>query len=350
MKETIHLMPVEDPSAWRNADLRDDQSWIYHLTSENIVEIEAALKSAMRQRLEFQQIEKEDFALPSMEPLFERLRDSLLRGRGVALVKGLPVDRYSQEESSMIFWGIGTHLGIGVTQNAAAELLGHVYDRGLNYSQRTVRAYQVRAELSLHCDNSDLVGLLCLRQAKSGGRTLLTSSMSVYNEILRTHPEHLSVLFSGFVYDRKGEHGPDELAFSEKIPVFSTTDGVLSCRYARSYIEHAPKSTHVALSPTEREVLDYFDAVASREDLRFEFAMEPGDMQFLNNYTVLHGRTEYEDHPEPEQKRYMLRLWLEVPEVRDIESDIVRYGFTRFGKHGLSAREWLASQRQTVPS
>jgi hypothetical protein len=346
MGRTIHLLPQENASAWRVADLRDDQSWTYRLTAENITDIDAALKNARQRGLAFPEIEQKDFPLPSMQPLLQRLREGVLRGRGFALVKGLPIERYSDEEASMIFWGIGTHLGIGVTQNAAGDLLGQVYDRGLNYSQRTVRAYQVRAELSMHCDNSDLVGLLCLRQAKSGGKTLLTSSMSVYNEILRTHPEYLGVLFSGFVYDRKGEQGPDELPFSQKIPVFSVNNGVLSCRYARSYIEHARQSTGIELTPIEREVLDYFDSVALREDLRFEFSMEPGDMQFANNYTVLHGRTEYEDYPEPERKRHLLRLWLEVPGVRDIASDIVRYGFTRFGNHGKSAREWLAQQDQ----
>lgn len=342
MSGTIHLQPVSGPSAWRAADLRAGRSWVHRLTQENVADLEAALARVKERGLAFASVEAQDFPLPSLAALLGRLREELRDGRGLALVKGLPVGRYTDADAATIFWGIGTHLGTAVTQNAAGDLMGHVYDRGLDYAQRTVRAYQVRAELLMHCDNSDVVGLLCLRQARSGGASLLSSAMTIYNEILRTHPEHLGVLFSGFVYDRKGEQGPGEPAFSQKIPVFSVSRGLVSCRYARSYIEQAPKSTGIALSPTEREVLDHFDAVARRDDVCFGFSMEPGDMQFANNYVVLHGRTEFDDHPERERKRHLLRLWLEVPGVRDTAADTVRYGFTRFGNHGKSARQWLA--------
>lgn len=348
MSGTIHLQTVTEPSAWRAAELRADRSWVHRLTAENVADLEAALARVKARGLAIVNVEAQDFPLPSLAPLLERVREELQDGRGLALVKGLPVGRYTDEDAAIIFWGIGTQLGTAITQNAAADLMGHVYDRGLDYTQRTVRAYQVRAELLMHCDNSDLVGLLCLRQARAGGASLLSSAMTIYNEILRTHPEHLGVLFSGFVYDRKGEQGPGEPAFSQKIPVFSVSHGVVSCRYARSYIEQAPKSTGIALSPTEREVLDHFDAVARRDDVRFGFTMEPGDMQFANNYLVLHGRTEFDDHPEVERKRHLLRLWLEVPGLRDIASDAVRFGFTRFGNHGKTAREWLA--RASAPA
>lgn len=343
-QETISLSPVNDASAWRAADLRADTSWIYRLTAENIGDIDAALNSVTQRGLEFPQVQQQDFPLPTMQPLFRQLREQVLRGRGFALLKGLPVERYSDDEADMIFWGLGTYLGIAVTQNAAGELISRVYDRGMDVRERTVRGYQVRAELQMHCDNADLFALLCLRRAKSGGKSLLTSSMSVYNEILRNHPEYLGLLFSGFVYDHKNEEGPGESPVSPKIPVFSFCDGVLSCRFSRTYIINSPHSTGIALSAIDYQVLDYIHAVSLREDLLFEFTMDPGDLQIGNNYTVFHGRNEYEDYPEPERKRALLRLWLEVPDVRPMCNEAMRYGNIRFGNLGKSAAEWLAQQ------
>ena len=342
---TLRLAPVTDASAWRGADLRDTDSWIYHLAPEHITDVDAAIDGVVRRGLSLSEIERADFPLPTMQPLFARALNDLARGRGFCLLRGLPVGRYSEQDASLIVWGIGTHFGMGVTQNAAEELVGRVYDRGLRFGDPNVRAYQVRAELGLHCDPPDVVGLCCLRKAKSGGVSILTSAMTVYNEILQTHSEYLGILFSGFVYGRKGEHAAGEPTVSPKIPVFSDLNGVLSCRYARSYIEYARANDGIELTPIEQEALDVFDAVARREDVRLDMMLEPGDMQFANNYVVLHARTGYEDYAEPERKRHMLRLWLEAPSLRDVADDIVRYGFIRFGKLGKTAKQLLAQRR-----
>ncbi len=240
---SICLQPVQGPSAWRKADIAADKSWVLQLSEENIADIDSALAQARRRAATFATLDRETFRLPSMEPLLADLKDALLRGRGFALLRGLPVEKYSISDSELIFWGIGSYLGRGVTQNAAAELISHVYDRGLDYKDRTVRAYQVRDALAMHCDNSDLVGLLCIRRAKSGGSSLLTSSMAVYNEILRTRPEYMGIYYSGFAYDRKNEQGEGEALFTQKIPLFSASNGVVSCRYARSYIQLAQGTT-----------------------------------------------------------------------------------------------------------
>jgi hypothetical protein len=338
------MKPVEGPSVWYAKDWDHDDTWITHLSAENIRDIDAALQRVKRNGRPFPTIVREMFPLPSMEQLLGKLKAELLEGRGFCLLKGLPVGRYSVQDCEQIFWGIGTHLGTGVTQNAAADFISHVYDRRLDYTQRTVRAYQVRDALAMHCDNSDLVGLLCVRAAKSGGASLLTSSMAAFNEVLRTRPEYLGLLFSGFAYDRKNEHGAGEMPFTQKIPVFSASQGVVSCRYARSYIRHAQETTKVQLSPIEVEALDYLDSITSRKELQIEMTMEPGDMQFCNNYTVLHARRGFEDHPEPDRGRLLLRLWLEVEGVRQIENEIVRHGFHRFGNLGKTAAEWFAHQ------
>ena len=197
----------------------------------------------------------------------------------------------------------------------------------------------------MHCDNSDFVGLMCLRQAISGGETLLVSPLAVYNRLLAEHPEHLEALHAGFPYDRKGEEGPGEPPISEKpIPLFHTaSDGTVSARYARSYITRAEQRTGRKLPPDQTAALDAFDRLALDPALLVEFHLQPGDMEFANNYTVFHARRAYQDHADPARKRMMLRLWLQNDGLRRIEDAYLRFGFTRFGNHGKTARELVAA-------
>ncbi len=345
MAANIRMNPVTDPSAWDRASMQADTSWIVPLTSHHVAALDRALAVVKARGLAMAEIERGDFPLPEWQGLLAAMRAELTAGRGVVLLRGLPMERYSEADANLLFWGIGTHFGDGVTQNAAAELMGQVYDRGLEYKGDS-RAYQVNAELSMHCDNSDLVGLMCLRQAKSGGETLLTSTTSIYNRILAEHPKYLPLLYSGFVYDRKGEEGPGEPPISQKIPVYAAAaDGTLSCRYARSYITRAEERTGIRLSPLEREALAFFDATARDPALMLEFHLEPGDMEFANNYLVFHARRAFQDHPERERRRHMLRLWLQDDTLRRIEDEALRFGFTRFGNHGRTALEWLAMEK-----
>lgn len=341
---SIRTTPVTDASAWDRAAMEADPSWIIPLTPQHVAALDRALAGVKARGLTMAEVTAQDFPLPEWQGLLAETRTALAAGRGLAVLRGLPVARYSDDDARLLFWGVGAHLGEGVTQNAAAELMADVRDRGLAF-QGDNRAYQVNAELSMHCDNSDIVGLMCLRQAKAGGETMLTSTMAVYNRILAEHPEYLPLLYSGFVYDRKGEEGPGEPPVSQKLPVFhAAADGTLSCRYARSYIRRAEERTGIRLSPLEREALDFLDATAQDPALMLEFHLQPGDMEFASNYLVFHARRAFQDHAEDGRKRHLLRLWLQDDGLRRIECDALRFGFTRFGNHGLTAREWRATR------
>ena len=335
---TNRTRPVTDASAWRGIDLRDDSAWIIPLNATQRADAKAALAGVQRRSLVLAYVTRQDFPLPSWRPLFERLLGDLRDGRGFCVLRGLPFEGLSDGDAGLMLWGIGTHLGVGVTQNAAAELIAHVYDRGGHYGDRNVRAYQVRADLLPHGDQSDIVGLACIRKALTGGLTRLTSAMSVFNVMLRESPAHLPALFNGVFYSRKGEQGPGEPPVSpRRIPIFSEQDGVLSCRYMRSWTEYARVHDGVALTPAETAALDAFDAIARRSDLALDMMLQPGDAQFASNYTVLHARTAYED--DPSQQRHMLRLWLEVEGLRPVVNEDVRRGHIRHGRLGRNASE-----------
>lgn len=342
--DAIRTRPIEEPAAWTRAEMEVDPSWRLALQPVHLAALDRALDAVKARGLPFHAITREDFPLPGWEGLLARSWEVLAHGRGVVVLSGLPVERYSDAEAHLLFWGIGTHLGEGVTQNAAAELIAGVYDRGQPF-QGDVRAYQVNAELAMHCDNSDIVGLMCLRQAQSGGETLLVSPLAVYNRLLAEHPEDLPVLHAGFPYDRKGEEGKGEPPISpHPIPLFhAAADGTVSARYARSYITRAEQRRGIPLPPAQKAALDHFDRIALDPDLLLEFHLRPGEIEFANNYTVFHARRAYTDHADPARRRMMLRLWLQNDALRRIDDAALRFGFTRFGNHGRTARELHAA-------
>lgn len=304
----IFRQAVTGPSAWKAADMRarpDD--WIHGLTDAEIADLDRALRAVQARGLAMADITRDDFRLPELEPYLADLEKTIRTGRGFALLRGIPVDRYSDEEVFLIKWGIGTHLGEKVSQNAYGDLLGHVYDHKRDANETRTRGYQTSGELRFHVDRADMTSLLCLRKGRKGGLSRVVSSMSVHNAILARHPEYLPPLYEGVPYIHIEEAGEMR---SWKEPVFSVTDGVLSCSIRRNTVQKAIERSGIAMTPLETAALAYFDSVAEDPDFVLEMELEPGDIQFVNNYTVLHGRSAFVDEPGPGKNRHLVRLWL----------------------------------------
>ena len=329
------LRPIRAPSAWVGAELGRSEEWLHTLSGGEIDELDAALRATQRRGLAIQAIGRAEFPLPTLAPALAAILGTLLHGRGFVLIRGLPIARYALEEAATIYWGLGAHLGRPLSQNAKGHLLGHVRDLGLDVRDPAVRVYQTPERQTFHTDSCDIVGLLCLQKAKSGGLSSLTSSMSVYNEMARRRPDLAVLLFQPFATDRRGEV-PEGMQPYFQLPVFNEYKGQLSVIYARRYIESAQRFPELPrLSEAQREALDLFDALAEDATLRLDMAFEPGDMQFLHNHTILHDRTAYVDWPEPERKRHLLRLWLCPPNGRPLPPEYAeRYGSVAIGRRG----------------
>jgi hypothetical protein len=319
--------PVVDASAWRGADLQNSPEWIVRLSEADIAELETALQTADSRGLAMHELTRDSFPLPNLSAKLKTILRDVEYGRGFVLIRGIQAERYSKEAAGRLFWGLGAHLGDGVTQNAKGDLLGHVADRGYaDYRGRSdVRGYQTRANLEFHTDVVDVVGLMCLRKAKEGGESLIVSSTAIHNEMLRQHPLLLGLLYGNFLFDRKGEEAEGQAPYFVS-PVYSYFNGFLSCRPAViEYIFSAAKKTGIALSPAQREALDVFVGYAMREDLQLSMHLEPGDIQLLNNSVILHSRTSFLDHEEPDRRRHLLRLWLNVPDGRPVDAAAFPY-------------------------
>lgn len=297
---------VNDRTAWKGADYRHDDSWICTLSSAEIDELATAARRCLARGLATTDIGREDFPLERLGPRIAGWAEEINHGRGFLLVRGLPPERFSDAEVRAMFWGIGLHLGSPVSQNSYGDMLGEVFDEGVKMGAR-VRGYRTSQRLMFHTDRCDIVGLLCVRQAKSGGLSSIVSSTRIWNEIAKRHPEYLEPLMNGYIHVSVEEAGDVR---TWRVPVYSVERGVVSCRILRNTIETARRLGHAHYSELESAALDCMDALANDPDMRLDMMLERGDMQFINNYTTLHARTAFEDFDELGKKRLMVRLWL----------------------------------------
>ena len=295
-------------SNWRGVELADDASWRYTLSPDEVAALEAGLAHARASGKAREALTRDDFPLGALAPAVEQWMHTLQHGRGFLNVRGLPVERWSQEESEWAYWGLGIHMGTPVSQNAAGDLLGHVRDTGADPTDPAVRLYKTTVELGFHSDGSDLVGLMCLRQGRSGGETRLVSTAAIYEELLRRRPDLVPLLYERFAWDRNEEQAEGEPGFFE-LPICRFAGGKLSFFYIPWYIRRAQRHADAPrLSAQQHELLDLIDAVAADPALHLSMRLEPGEINFLKNNTALHARTDYVDHAETERKRHLLRL------------------------------------------
>ena len=314
-----------------------EEAWILRLSPGEISELEeaAARWHATHTFDSVESIAIRDFELPSIAPKLSKLRKELIHGRAFGVIRGLPTAHYTERESAIIFCGVGSHLGRAVPQNAQGHLLGHVRDLGKTSADPNVRVYQTHERQTFHTDSSDVVGLLCLQTSKSGGLSLLVSSSSIFNEMRRQRPDLVELLMGPIATDRRGEIPKGMLPYY-LVPVLNYYEGCLTTMYQRQYIDSAQRFPEAPrLTPAHIEALNLFDELANSPELNFSMAIERGDVQFVYNHALLHDRTSFEDWPEPERKRHLLRLWLTVPGDRPLpEIFAEKFGSVEIGNRG----------------
>lgn len=317
----ILTQPVTGPAAWTAADFRERQDWVYPLSPASIAVLDAALATLKARGLRYPDFTREDFPIEALAPQLNAWADALEDGRGFVVVRGIPVERYTDEEVQAVCYGLGLHLGRPVRQNPRGDLLGTVSAVG-NAQDRHTRVYETNLYLPYHTDPSDVVGLLCQRKAKEGGLSSLVSVAAIYNQILAEHPEYLGLYYKRWYMAHLCQDTPALSA------LFSYHEGKLSCRYLRQYIELGHEIMGLPLSAVEIKALDIFDEAIHNPEHRIDMMLERGDLQLANNNVVLHSRTGFEDHDDPTQRRRLLRLWLQMPNARSHSPDFPgRNGF-----------------------
>lgn len=329
----MHRQPLIGPWAWHGEDLEMSQSWIHRLTPVELSELDEALAGLRRPDRLPGPLDKAEFPLPVLGERLAAIARDLEEGCGLAKLTGLPVAAYDDRALQALWFGIGSHLGVPVYQNTEGELMRAICDEGPDVGARygqvkmsdagaagdgTFLSSKARAQsnrlLRFHTDRCDVVGLLCVRKARSGGVSRIASSVAVHNEMLRRRPDLAERLFAPYYRSRFGEEtGSNDATYA--MPIFGVRDGKFTSHYSRTYIESAQLQGHVPkMDAAQWEALDLLHEIA--EELCMTMVLEPGDMQFLNNHVTYHARSEFDDDPRPEHKRLLYRLWLSTPDSR----------------------------------
>ena len=333
---------IQGPSAWTGAEMRQREAeWTYRLSPAELDEIDAAVAAVRARGLDLAHIGRDDFPLPTLGPVLDRLRREVLDGRGFVMMRGMRVEDRPVAESATAYWGVGAYFGRARSQNGKGHLLGHVYDlgQGLSATNPHLRSYATAEGQKFHIDRCDVVALLCLRRAKSGGLSTIVSSMAVHNAMAVRRPDLLERLYRPFPTDRRGEVPEGKGPFYEA-PVFNPHAGpeghYVSVLYSRLHIGSSQRFPEARrLAPEDIEALDMLGELAADPELRLDIDFQPGDIQFLHNHTILHARSAYEDWPDVERKRHLLRLWLCPPDARPLPPVFAEvYGRITIGDRG----------------
>jgi alpha-ketoglutarate-dependent taurine dioxygenase len=297
--------------SWRADTIDPAERWYYPIAGACL----AALRESVRAERTRPVIDLRPSAdlYAACEPTVRPVREALEQGRGFGIFH-MPLEGIPAEEAVAVYWLLGQMLGEPVAQNIDGVLLYDVRDTGQQLAQGA-RFSVTNYESSFHTDNSfgeglaDYVGLLCLRPARTGGVSQVVSGYTVRDCLSREAPDVLAVLSRQFHIDRRGGTRQGE-APTVRFPVLEENGGRLVFRYLRYWIEAGHTKAGVPLSAEQVRALDVFDGVLARPELRAEFCLTAGDMFFINNRWILHNRTAFEDHPEPDRRRHLVRLWV----------------------------------------
>ena len=312
---TVLREPVTDARAWTAATVGPPDAWHFAVSDDCVSELRSYLTGLERDGRPLTEIQVDE-ALPVCRRAIQPLRAALVSGRGFVVVDGVPMAAGDRDVARTVYWLLGQLIGEPFEQDIEGTLLYDVRDTGESVTTGS-RFSATNAESSFHTDNAfgprlpDIVGLLCLQTAKSGGQSQLLSAHSVHNALLRYSPDVLETLYGPFLFDRRGQIADGESPVSEH-PVFHWDGRELTQRYMHYYIEVGHHRLQRPLTREQTSALDALQSVLREPDLRVEFELQRGQMLFTNNRWILHNRTAFEDSEDVDQRRHYLRLWLSL--------------------------------------
>jgi len=315
--------PATGPAVWTGSELARTDDWNIRLTPADVRELDEALAGIAPKNIPIQKITAADFPLPKLGIRLRAFAEELENGRGFGVIRGVPVENYTEEACKILSWGLCSYLGAGIPQSRQGDWINHVIDLTDVTSttkpdlvhivnRRELRANHEGGELRWHTDSTDMIALFCLKKAKIGGSSRLASSAQVHNLILAENPACLRALYDGYYYLSLADDGDDETPrlSAERVPVFRRTGKSVSFYYIPQVVERAIDRAHVSYSTVENDARALIQRAANAHGVPLEFMLEPGDLEVINNRIVMHAREEYEDHPDVDHRRHLLRLWM----------------------------------------
>jgi len=343
--------PFNEATLWDKTDFPDDRSWVHSLTDAMRSEIRATtlslIKRAGRIPIDPASITREDFPLPVTEPLLTTLYREIEFQQGFSLLEGFLFDDFDEDQLRIAYCGLCSHFGDITVQNRAGETILEVTDKGKAYDQ-TSRGYHSRVHLDFHNDGTNTVTLLCQQTAAEGGLSKLVSGPAVYQHIAATRPDCLEALVHGFHHHKRDQLNPGDNPVTEyRTPVFSFREGVFHMAYAGPSI-HYCEQEGIEITDHEKQSLAWLEQIIAKPELQVTMELRRGDIQFVNNYVVLHARTAYRDAPG--QVRRLLRLWLDDKNSRRLgpgKMDWYMPDHSRFSQLGGTRQNTVSNDTDT---
>ena len=317
------IAPATGPAVWTGVELSQNDDWIIKLTPSDLKELNTAVMNIQRRNIPVQEITTNDFLLPHLSARLQAFAEELKNGRGFGVIRGIPVENYTEEACKIISWGLCSYLGTGVPQSRQGEWINHVIDlsdvtntnkpdfvRAL--SRTELRSNYEGGELRWHTDSTELIALFCLKKAKSGGESRLASSAKLHNMMLEKNPACLKALYDGYYYMSLPYDDKTKTLklSSDRIPVFRRRGKSVSCYYIPQVVERAIDRANIFYTAIENDARELIQSKANTPGIAHEFMLEPGDLEVINNLIVMHARKKYKDHSKVDKRRHLLRLWM----------------------------------------
>lgn len=310
---------ITGPTTWDGKDLQaHPEKWIYHLTAQDIQDIDQAVKHFLSLDIPFTQISPSNFPLTSFKDVIYKQRDNIFQGLGVGLLRGFPIEKYERKEQVALYMGIGSYFGVLKPQNRKGHVLGHIKDLTEGSTTKvvyraddpTTRIYATRKAQPFHTDSTDIVALLCLNEGEGGGLSSVISSHTLYNRLRELRPDIVELMKTAWLWDRKGEHGPDDAPYTKIHPMYYHEDHLFTF-WGPHFFETVTRFPGVIVEEERFEAMRYIQELCERESLSMQ--LQTGDIQLVNNHALFHARGAYTDIPG--QTRHLLRLWFLVDET-----------------------------------
>ncbi len=319
---------MDNAACWLADDLARRSDWCRPLTDAEVAELVAALRAAQARHglADLAAWRAEDFPLPTFTAALDRLRAELVDGCGVTVFEGFPVRTLTKAELRALWWGIGLHLGTPLAQSSRGDLIGDVRDLGTGISGKAGRGYTSNVELGWHSDAADVTALFFLRQGATGGTSGFASSVAVHNEILRRRPDLMALLYEPMPVSWQSNQRPGDRPWYD-MPIYGRAGRHTACAYVSTNVLLAHRNAGAPpLRALQEEAVRYVGAVAREPQFGLMRHFGPGAMLFVNNQTVFHLRTAFtDDAADPEERRHLLRLFLCLPNGRELPRSFAGY-------------------------
>lgn len=309
----IYDRHIDHPAAWRADRIGGREGLTRRMSSEHNAAIWRLVDRTRNKAPDA--TTREDFDDPLVNDLMAAVKDDLMNGHGCVVLSGLDLKDRTVEDYGRAYWGIGTHIGNGVEQSYRRDKIGYVQKEEHN---PTGRGYLLDVELRSHTDFHEVLSLASWKKSAEGGLSGLVSSLAMHNVMLEEAPHHLKALYEGYYLAQPGG------ASTEKVPVYSNVDGVVSCFNQGLFYMMAAKARGEELPSEFTAATKALGEIAQRPGLRADFMLEPGEIVWFHNFQTMHSRTAF--HDTPEQKRLLLRLWLNVPNGRKMHPGFLEMG------------------------